>query len=45
MMQAIGECMMAPALPETAIAIDFISDGDSITVVLYARTFGCGSKL
>ena len=44
-MQAVGEGTMALDLPVTAVAINFISDGDSITEVLYAPTFGCGSTL
>ena len=44
-MQDHGECIMAPGLPATAIAVDFVSDGDSITEVLYAPTFGCGELL
>ena len=44
-LQARGECMMATGKPATAIAIDFISDGDSIIKVLYAPTFGCGKPL
>ena len=44
-MQEIGECMMAPDLPATAVALEFVSDGDSITDVLYAPTYGCGEVL
>ena len=44
-MQEIGECMMATDLPATAVALEFVSDGDSITDVLYAPTYGCGEVL
>ena len=44
-MQDHGECIMAPGLPATAIAVDFVSDGDSITEVLYAPTYDCGEPL
>ena len=45
MMQKTGECMVADDLPATAIAINFVSDGTSITKVEYAHTFGCGDAL
>ena len=45
MLQKSGECMVAEGLPATAIAINFISNGLSITKVEYAHTFGCGDPL
>ena len=44
-MQKTGECMMAEDLPATAIAINFVSNGASITRVEYATAFGCGDPL
>ena len=45
MMQKSGECMVAKDLPATAIAINFVSDGSSITKVEYAHAYGCGEPL
>ena len=45
MMQKSGECMVEEGLPATAIAINFVSNGTSITKVEYAHTFGCGEVL
>lgn len=45
MMQKSGECMVADDLPATAIAINFVSNGTSITEVEYAHVFGCGESL
>lgn len=45
MMQKAGECMMAEDLPATVIAINFVSNGASITRVEYAHAFGCGDPL
>ena len=45
MMQKTGECMVADDLPATAIAINFVSSGSSITNVEYAHVFGCGDPL
>ena len=44
-MQAFGECMVADDMPATAIAINFVSNGTSITKVEYAHVFGCGNSL
>ncbi len=44
-MQKSGECMVAEGLPATAIAINFVSNGASITEVEYAHVFGCGDPL
>lgn len=44
-LQERGECMMAPGYPATAIAIEFVSDNDSITDVVYAPTYDCGEAL
>ena len=45
MMQKIGECMVAEDLLATVIAINFVTNGSSITKVEYAHTFGCGDPL
>ena len=45
MMQKSGECMAADDMPATAIAINFHSNGASITEVEYASVFGCGDPL
>ena len=45
MMQTSGECMVAKDMPATAIAINFVSNGTSITKVEYAHVFGCGASL
>lgn len=44
-MQKTGECMVAEDLPATVIAINFVSDGISITKVEYATAYGCGDAL
>ena len=36
MMQKSGECMVADGMPATAIAINFVSNGISVTKVEYA---------
>ena len=41
--QARGVCMIDPKFPLLSIAIEFISDGDSITDVIYAPSMGCGT--
>ena len=41
--QSRGVCMIDPKFPLLSIAIDFISDGDSITDVIYAPSMGCGT--
>ena len=45
MMQKSGECMAADGMPATAIAINFVSNGTSITKVEYAHVYGCGDPL
>lgn len=45
MMQKSGECMVAEGMPATAIAINFVSNGTSITKVEYAHVYGCGDPL
>ena len=45
MLQKSGECMAAEGMPATAIAINFVSNGASITEVEYAHVFGCGNPV
>ena len=45
MLQKSGECMVAEGMPATAIAINFVSNGTSITEVEYSHVFGCGEVL
>ena len=42
MLQKSGECLVADELQAAAIAINFVSNGASITTVEYAQVFGCG---
>ena len=44
-MQKSGECLVMKDMPATAIAINFVSTGTSITKVEYAHVYGCGDAL
>ena len=44
-MQTSGGCAVAEGMPATAIAINFVSNGTSITKVEYVNTFDCGDPL
>ena len=44
LLQKHRECMVAEGMPATAVAIVFVSDGDSITDVHHTMVFGCGGS-